>query len=114
LIKEFRAMAAFEFSDEDFSREVLQAAEPVLVDFWAWWCPPCQQIAPIVDELADENQGRAKIGKLDINESPQMTRAYNVDRIPTLLLFKNGQVIEKLVGLQSKERLQKAIDDAIA
>jgi thioredoxin 1 len=106
-------MTAFEFNDEDFSREVLLAAEPVLVDFWAPWCPPCRQIAPTVEELANENQGRAKIGKLNIDESPQVTLAYKVDGIPTLLLFKNGQVIDKFVGLQPKARLQNAIDAAI-
>jgi thioredoxin 1 len=105
-------MTAIEFDDENFPDEVLEAAEPVLIDFWAPWCPPCRQIAPIVEQLAAENIGVAKIGKLNIDKSPRATQAYGVAGIPTLLLFKDGKVIGKFVGVQSKSRLQNAIDTA--
>src|SRR5262245_43317192 len=103
-------MAAKEFNDANFAREVLQATRPVLVDFWAPWCPPCRQIAPIVEQLAMENAASVTVGKFDIDQSPETPQSYGIANIPTMLLFKDGRVIEKFVGVQPKSRLQSAID----
>ncbi len=105
---------ALTFDDSNFKSEVLESQEPVLVDFWAPWCGPCRQIAPIVDELVSENSGAVKIGKLNVDEAPQTAQEYGVSSIPTLMVFKNGDVVERFVGLQSKSRLQQALDAAKA
>ncbi len=101
-----------EFTDATFQAEVLDSSEPVLVDFWAPWCGPCRHIAPLIDELAAENAGAIKIGKVNIDENPQAPQQYGVQNIPTLLVFKNGEVVERFVGLQPKSRLQEALDQA--
>lgn len=101
------------FTEDNFQDEVLQSGQPVLVDFWATWCGPCRQIAPIVDQLAAENT-QAKIGKLDVDSNQAIAVKYGVERIPTLLLFKGGQVVERIEGAQPKSRLQALIDRHIA
>jgi len=101
-----------ELSDKEFEAEVLKATEPVLVDFWAPWCGPCRMIAPIVEELAKENSGSLKAVKINIDQSPETATSYGVSAIPTLILFKNGEVVERLVGVQPKNRLQEAINQA--
>jgi thioredoxin 1 len=103
-----------EFTDENFRKEVLESSTPVLVDFWAPWCGPCRMIAPLIDQLAAENSGAVKVGKLNIDNSPGSAQTYGVVSIPTLMLFQNGQVVDRFVGVQPKAKLQEALDAAKA
>jgi thioredoxin 1 len=107
-------MGVAEVNDTNFDSEVLQSSEPVLVDFWAPWCGPCRQIAPLVEQLAGENAGSAKVLKLNVDDAPNAAQSYGVSSIPTLMVFKNGEVVDRFVGLQPKARLQDAIDAAKA
>ena len=97
-------------TQENFSSEVLQSQSPVLVDFWAEWCGPCKMISPILDELAEEYDGKVKIGKVNIDEQQGLAAEYGIRAIPTLLLFHQGQVAEQIVGLKSKRDLKASID----
>lgn len=99
-----------EFTDGNFESEVLTSSEPVLVDFWAAWCGPCRMIAPVIDELADAYEGKAKIGKLNVDENRQTASNFGVMSIPTLLIFKNGQPVERVVGYKNKEQLSEILD----
>jgi thioredoxin 1 len=102
-----------EVSEGTFENEVLQSAEPVLVDFWAPWCGPCRQIAPMIEQLASENSGSVKVVKLNIDDNQEIARQYGVMSIPTLMIFKGGDVFESpFVGVQPKQRLQAALDAA--
>ena len=101
-----------EFTDSNFQSEVLDSAGPVLVDFWAPWCGPCRMIAPMIEELAGEYAGSIKIGKLNIDDSPNAAGSFGVSSIPTLMIFKGGDVVDRFVGVQPKNRLQKALDAA--
>lgn len=92
-------------TDETFEAEVLQAELPVLTDFWANWCPPCKMIAPILDEIAAEYAGKLKVAKLDVDTNPRTALRFGVMSIPTLILFKNGQPVERLVGAMPKRNL---------
>ncbi len=103
-----------ELSDRDFETEVLQSAEPVLVDFWAPWCGPCRMVAPVVEELAKENAGTLKVTKINIDDSPDTATAYGISSIPTLMIFKGGEISDRFVGVQPKKRLQEAIDQVMA
>jgi thioredoxin 1 len=101
------------FTDENFQSEVLGSKEPVLVDFWAAWCGPCRNIAPLVDQLAAEYKGKLKVGKLDVDAHQNVPQKYNVLSIPTLLLFKNGQVADQVVGSVPKTTLDAMVKRAI-
>ena len=101
---------AQEFSEETFQSEVLESSKPVLVDFYADWCAPCRVQGPIVDKLAGEYEGRAKIGKVDVHAQPELAGRYRVRSIPTLLVFKDGEVVDQLVGTQSRETVTATLD----
>lgn len=102
------------FSDADFQNEVLDSDIPVLVDFWAAWCGPCNAVGPTIEELAEQYDGVVKVGKLNIDENPQSPSGFNIHSIPAVLLFKNGKVVETLVGVQPKERYEEAIHKVAA
>jgi thioredoxin 1 len=101
-----------ELNDQNFDAEVLQATGLVLVDFWAPGCGPCRMIAPMIEELAKENADSMKVAKINIYDSPDAATNYGISSIPTLMLFKNGEVVDRLVGAQPKRRLQDAIEQA--
>lgn len=100
------------FTSENFESEVLKSEVPVLVDFWAAWCGPCRMIGPIVDELADEYQGKVKVGKVNVDEQREIASKYKVMSIPTLLLIKNGEVANQAVGARPKKDLKAMIENA--
>lgn len=105
---------ALEFTDDNFQQEVLESGTDVLVDFWAPWCGPCRQIAPLIDQLAEQYDGKVKVGKLNIDDNPTVTQQYGIQSIPTLLLFRGGDVAERFVGMPPKEKLEAAMSQGQA
>ena len=95
---------------DSFAKEVLESKSPVLVDFWAEWCGPCKMIAPLLDELADEYDGKVKIGKVNVDEQQSLAAEYGIRAIPTLLVFHNGQVADQIVGARSKRDFKASLD----
>lgn len=102
-----------EFTDGNFQSEVLDSSVPVLVDFWAPWCGPCKMLAPTIDELAGDYAGKALIGKVNTDENPGIATNYQISAIPTVMLFKGGQPVEKFVGVTPKDRFKSALDSHI-
>ena len=107
------ALNIINLTEANFDQEELKSSTPVLVDFWAEWCGPCKRIAPTIDALATEYDGKVMIGKLNVDENPDVVVKYQVRGIPTLLLFKGGQVVESVVGLAQKDYLKQVIDKHI-
>ncbi len=101
-------------TQDNFQKEVIESTLPILVDFWAEWCGPCKMIAPILDELAEDNANRARIGKVDIDQHQMLAAQYGITAIPTILLFHKGQVVDQVRGLRSKRELQASIDRVLS
>ncbi len=102
------------FTDENFKSEVLDSDQPVLVDFWAAWCGPCQAVGPTIEELAKQYDGTVKVGKLNVDENQQSAGSFGIHSIPAVLLFKDGKVVETLVGVQPKQRYEQALQQVAA
>ena len=103
-----------QFTDANFQSEVLDSDQPVLVDFWAAWCGPCRAVGPTIEELAHEYDGTVKVGKLNVDENPQSAGGFGISSIPAVLLFKDGKVVETLVGVQPKKRYEAALGQVAA
>lgn len=106
-------MKPMEFTDQNFSIEVLQSDKPVMVDFWAVWCGPCKMIAPFIEELAGEFEGKAKVGKLDVDNNQETAIKYGVRSIPTVLIFKGGKVVDTIIGAVPKVQLKQKLEAAV-
>jgi thioredoxin 1 len=106
-------MALREFNQENFASDVLAAELPVLVDFWAPWCGPCKALGPVIEKVASEYEGKAIVGKLNVDEAPAIASQYSIMSIPSLLIFVKGQVIEQLVGLTTKEKIADKLNSVL-
>ena len=102
-----------EFTDSNFADEVLKSATPVLVDFWATWCAPCKALTPVIDSLAEQFAGQVKIGKVNVDDNPDTPGQYGVRGIPTLIMFKNGEVVDQLVGAVPKSQIEELINKTL-
>ncbi len=101
------------FTDDNFETEVLASDKPVLVDFWAEWCGPCKMIAPSIAELANEMEGKVKVGKLDVDSNQNTAFKYGIRSIPSLLIFKNGEVVEQIIGAVPKEHIKSKLESVV-
>lgn len=99
-----------EFTDSNFSEEVEKSGTPVLVDFWAEWCGPCKMIGPVVEELAGEYEGKVKVGKVNVDNNPEISVKFGIRSIPTLLIFKDGEIVDQIIGAVPKTELKKHLD----
>ena len=106
--------AMIEFTDDNFQSEALDATVPVLVDFWAEWCQPCRMLAPTIEQIASKYDGKVKVGKLDVDGNRETALKYSIQSIPTVVLIKGGEVVNKFVGLQGEDVFSTAIDSALA
>jgi len=106
-------VGSLHLTDDNFDEEVVKSSLPVLVDFWAPWCGPCQMIAPSIEELAEEFEGRAKVGKLNVDENPVTTASFGIQSIPVLKIFNGGKEIATIVGAVSKDRIAKRIEESL-
>ena len=104
--------SAMEFTDANFDQEVLKSSQPVLVDFWAPWCGPCKMIAPIVEEISKEDEGKLKVGKLNTDDNQGIAARYGVMSIPTVMIFKGGQPVQRWTGIPAKSQVQAALEAA--
>ena len=104
---------ALEITDSNFEETVLKSDKPVLVDFWAAWCGPCRMVGPVIDELSEEYEGKAVVGKVDIDSNQQYAAQFGVRNIPTVLVFKNGELVDRKVGVSSKNDYAQALDNLI-
>ncbi len=102
-----------DITSNNFNEEVLESELPVLIDFWAPWCGPCRMVGPVVENLADENQGKINVGKINVDENQTLAMQYGVRSIPTISFFKDGTEVKRVVGAQGKAQLQKVIDEVI-
>lgn len=103
---------ALRFTDKNFKEEVLESKEPVFVDFWGSWCPPCKMTEPIIDQLAEDLAGKIKIGKLNVDQNPATRAMFNVSGVPTFAIFKDGQIIQRAVGARGRKQLAELIESA--
>lgn len=101
---------AIEFTDANFQQEVIESDVPVLVDFWAVWCGPCKMIAPYVEELAKEYEGKVKVGKVDVDNNPNISMTYGIRSIPTLLIFRDGKIADQIIGAVPKQAISQKLD----
>ncbi len=106
-------MAEVTFTDSNFQAEVIKSEVPVVVDFWAPWCGPCRLVSPTIEQLAEEYNGKVKVGKLNVDDNPQVAGTFGIMSIPTVMVFKGGQPVKAQVGAQSKDAYKKMIEEAI-
>ncbi|MEW4530067.1 MAG: thioredoxin [Maioricimonas sp. JB045] len=102
-----------EFTDAGFTQDVLQSDQTVLVDFWAPWCGPCRMVSPVIEELADDFAGQAVVGKVNVDDNRQVATQFQIQAIPSVLVFRDGEVVDRIVGAQPKERYQQAVEAAL-
>jgi thioredoxin 1 len=106
-------MADINFTDQNFQQDVLQSNQPVVIDFWAPWCGPCRVVSPIIEELAKEYDGKVKVGKMNVDENPQIAGQFGIMSIPTVMMFRNGQPVQSMVGAKSKDTYKRTIDEVL-